>query len=288
MAQAQTISDSMRVIRTNQEMSQACHEAVKPIGLVPTMGGLHDGHLSLVDRARADNHTVAVSIFVNPAQFGDKDDLEKYPRDLEGDLELLRRHVVDLVYAPTVEDVYPEGFDTWVDVGPLANKLEGLHRPGHFRGVATVVSKLFNVTQPNRAYFGQKDGQQTVVLKKLARDLDMGVDVVVMPTIREADGLALSSRNVQLSPEQREAASVLYRALCRAHLLWTDGESNGDALRESAQETLRAEPRVDRIDYVSVADMTTLDELEQVEGRAMVSVAVQMGAVRLIDNIVLE
>ena len=284
----QTIPDSMRIISTNEEMSQACLEAVRPVGLVPTMGALHAGHLSLVDQARADNLTVAVSIFVNPTQFGDKDDLEKYPRDLMGDLELLRRHGVDLVYAPSVEEVYPPGFDTWVDVGPLADKLEGRHRPGHFRGVATVVSKLFNVTRPNRAYFGQKDGQQTVVLQKLARDLDMGVEVVVMPTIREPDGLAMSSRNVQLSPERREAAPVLYRALCRARMLWMDGERNGDALREAAQVELLAESMLDGIDYVSVADTAALDELEQVENRAMVSVAVQMGSVRLIDNIVLE
>ncbi|MEE8464937.1 MAG: pantoate--beta-alanine ligase, partial [Dehalococcoidia bacterium] len=199
----------MRVISTNHEMSQACREAVKPIGLVPTMGALHAGHLSLVDQARADNLTVAVSIFVNPTQFGDKSDLEKYPRDLVGDLEMLRLHGVDLVYSPTVDEVYPQGFDTWVNVGPLADKLEGLHRPGHFRGVATVVSKLFNVTMPNRAYFGQKDGQQTVVIQKLVRDLDMDVEVVVMPTIRESDGLAMSSRNVQLSPDQRQAAPVV-------------------------------------------------------------------------------
>ncbi len=284
----QTIPHSMRVISTNEKMAQACREAVKPIGLVPTMGALHAGHLSLVDRARADNLTVAVSIFVNPAQFGDDEDLEKYPRDLEGDLELLRRHGVDLVYAPTVDEVYPEGFDTWVDVGPLANKLEGHHRPGHFRGVATVVSKLFNVTRPGRAYFGQKDGQQTVVVQKLARDLEMGVEVVVMPTIREPDGLALSSRNVRLSPEQRQAAPVLYRALCRAYTLWMDGERHGDALRDVARGELQAESRVDGIDYVSVAGLETLDELEQIEGPAMVSAAVHMGPVRLIDNIVLE
>ena len=284
----QTIPHSMRVISTNDEMSRACREAVKPIGLVPTMGALHAGHLSLVDQARADNLTVAVSIFVNPAQFADNDDLEKYPRDLDGDLELLRRHGVDLVYAPTVEEVYPEGFDTWVNVGPLADKLEGIHRPGHFRGVATVVSKLFNVTRPGRAYFGQKDGQQTIVLQKLARDLDMGVEVVVMPTIRDSDGLALSSRNVQLSPERRQAAPVLYRALCRAHALWMDGERRGDPLREAALGELQSESMVDAIDYVSVAGMETLEELERIEGRAMVSVAVHMGPVRLIDNIVLE
>ena len=285
---AQTVPDKMRVIRTNKEMSQACREAVKPVGLVPTMGALHAGHLSLVDQARADNLTVAVSIFVNPTQFGDLKDLEKYPRDLEGDLEMLRDHGVDLVYVPTVDEVYPKGFDTWVDVGPLAEKLEGLHRPGHFRGVATVVSKLFNVMQPDRAYFGQKDGQQVVVIQKLARDLDMGVEVVVMPTIREPDGLAMSSRNVQLSADQRQAASVVHQALRRAYQLWIGCERNGDVLREAASQILQAEPMVDSIDYVSVAGMSTLDESDQVDGRAMVSVAVYMGAVRLIDNIVLE
>ena len=235
---AQTVPDKMRVIRTNKEMSQACREAVKPVGLVPTMGALHAGHLYLVDQARADNLTVAVSIFVNPTQFGDLKDLEKYPRDLEGDLEMLRDHGVDLVYVPTVDEVYPKGFDTWVDVGPLAEKLEGLHRPGHFRGVATVVSKLFNVMQPDRAYFGQKDGQQVVVIQKLARDLDMGVEVVVMPTIREPDGLAMSSRNVQLSADQRQAASVVHQALRRAYQLWTGCERNGDVLREAASQIL--------------------------------------------------
>ena len=283
-----TIKNDMRVISSNQEMSQACREAVKPIGLVPTMGTLHAGHLSLVEQASADNLTVVVSIFVNPAQFGDQKDLQAYPRDMEGDLNMLRRHGVDLVYAPTVDEVYPEGFDTWVDVGPLAGKLEGLHRPGHFRGVATVVSKLFNVTRPDRAYFGQKDGQQTVVIQKLARDLDIGVEVVVMPTIREPDGLAMSSRNVQLTSGQRFAAPVVYQALCQAHLLWTGGEKSGDALREAAKNVLEAEPMVDSIDYVSVASMTTLDEVELIDGRVMVSAAARMGPVRLIDNIVLE
>ena len=236
---AQTIPHNMRVISTNKEMSQACREAVKPVGLVPTMGALHPGHLSLVGQARADNLTVAVSIFVNPTQFGDKKDLQGYPRDMEGDINLLRQHGVDLVYAPKVEEVYPDGFDTWVDVGPLADKLEGLHRPGHFRGVATVVSKLFNVMRPDRAYFGQKDGQQVVVIQKLARDLDMGVEVVIMPTIRELDGLAMSSRNVQLTPEQRQAAPVVHSALCQAYLLWAGGERDGDKLRQAAQEILQ-------------------------------------------------
>ena len=278
----------MRMIRSSKEMSQACREALTPVGLVPTMGALHAGHLSLVDQARVDNVTVAVSIFVNPTQFGDENDLNQYPRDLDGDLDLLRRHGVDLVYAPTVDEVYPEGFDTWVDVGPLADKLEGLHRPGHFRGVATVVSKLFSMMRPDRAYFGQKDGQQSVVIQKLARDLDMGVEVVVMPTIREPDGLAMSSRNVQLSPEHRQAAPTVYRALCEAYRLWADGERNGDNLREAAKDILRAEPKINFIDYVSVASMSTLDEVPLVTGRAILSAAVHIGSVRLIDNLILE
>ena len=269
-------------------MSQACREALTPVGLVPTMGALHSGHLSLVDQARADNLTVAVSIFVNPTQFGDENDLNQYPRDLDGDLDLLRRHGVDLVYAPAVDEVYPEGFDTWVDVGLLADKLEGLHRPGHFRGVATVVSKLFSMIRPDRAYFGQKDGQQSVVIQKLARDLDMGVEVVVMPTIREPDGLAMSSRNAQLSPEHRRAAPTVYRALCEAYRLWADGERNGDNLRETAKDILRAEPGINFIDYVSVASMSTLDEVPLVTGRAILSAAVHIGSVRLIDNLILE
>ena len=285
---AQAIPHSMRVITTNEEMSQACREAAKPVALVPTMGALHAVHLSLSNQARTDNSTVAVSIFVIPSQFGDKKDLDKYPRDMENDLELLRRHGVDLVYAPSVGEVYPEGFNTWVDVGPLASKLEGLHRPEHFRGVATVVSKLFNLTRPTRAYFGQKDGQQAVVIQRLTVDLAMGVEVVVMPTIRDADGLAMSSRNDQLSPEQRFAAPVLYRALCQMYRLWSGGERDANVLRDAAGMILKSEPAVETIDYVSVADMSTLDELQVVESRVMVSAAVWMGAVRLIDNIVLE
>jgi len=278
----------MRVITSNKEMSKACREAAKPVGLVPTMGALHAGHLSLVDQARADNLTVAVSIFVNPTQFGDENDLNQYPRDLDADLDLLRQHGVDLVYTPRVCDVYPEGFDTWVDVGPLADKLEGLHRPGHFRGVATVVSKLFNMIRPHRAYFGQKDGQQAVVIQKLAKDLDMDVEVVVMPTVREPDGLAMSSRNVQLSPEDRKAAPEVYRALCQAYRLWADGERIGDKIKEAAKTVLQAEPRINSIDYVSVASMSTLDEIALIRDRAVLFVAVQMGSVRLIDNLVLE
>ena len=282
------IRDNMRVVNTNKQMSQACWEAAKPVGLVPTMGALHGGHLSLVDQARVDNGTVVVSIFVNPTQFGDQKDLSQYPRDLENDLDMLRQHGVDFVYTPSVHEVYPDGFDTWVNVGPLADKLEGLHRPGHFRGVATVVSKLFNVMLPDRAYFGQKDGQQTLVIQKLVKDLDMAVEVVVMPTIREPDGLAMSSRNAQLSPDDRKAASVVYRALCHAYGHWAEGERNSDNLKEAAKRILLTEPSIRSIDYVSVASMPTLEEVDLVAGQTILSVAVEMGPVRLIDNMILE
>ena len=282
------IPDNMKVVSTNKQISRVCREAAKPVGLVPTMGALHAGHLSLVDQARADNGTVVVSIFVNPAQFGDQNDLSQYPRDIESDLALLRQHGVDLVYIPSVQEVYPDGFDTWVNVGSLADKLEGLHRPGHFRGVATVVSKLFNVMRPDRAYFGQKDGQQAVVIQKLAKDLDMGVEIVVMPTIREADGLAMSSRNAQLSAGDRKAAPVVYKSLCNAYGRWAEGERNADNLKDAAKSVLLTESIIKSIDYVSVASMTTLDEVDLIDENAILSVAVEIGSVRLIDNMVLE
>ncbi len=276
----------MRVINSTSEMKRACCEATRPLGLVPTMGALHAGHLSLVDRARADNTTVAVSIFINPAQFGPGEDLSRYPRDLDADLDLLRHHGVGFVYVPAVSEVYPEGFETWVDVGPVADRLEGVERPGHFRGVATVVSKLFNITRAERAYFGQKDGQQTVVVRKLARDLDMGVEVVVCPTVREDDGLAMSSRNVRLDPEQRRAAATVFWALSQARELWGGGDVDADRLRAAVRDSLETQPLFQQIDYVSVADAETLRELETVEGPAMVSTAVRLGNVRIIDNII--
>jgi pantoate--beta-alanine ligase len=251
------------------------------------MGALHQGHLALVQRARQENDTVAVSIFVNPTQFGPQEDLAAYPRTLDRDLEMLRQAKVDLVFTPQVVDVYPPGFDTWVDVGRLGTRLEGAHRPGHFRGVATVVTKLFSLFRPDRAYFGQKDGQQVMVVCKLVRDLDLGLDIVVVPTVRDPDGLALSSRNVYLTPSQRRAAPVVYRALCRATELWQGGERNAQRLRQEVRRVLESEPLIESIDYVSVADATTLEELDTVQGRAMVSVAVQLGKPRLIDNIIL-
>ena len=279
------MTSQMRVLNSTSEMSRACREANGPLGLVPTMGALHAGHLSLVDRARADNATVAVSIFINPSQFGPGEDLSKYPRDLDADLDLLRHHGVDLVYAPDVSEVYSEGFETWVDVGLAADKLEGLERPGHFRGVVTVVSKLFNITRPERAYFGQKDGQQTVVVRKLSLDLDMGVEIVVCPTVREDDGLAMSSRNARLDPEQRRAAATVFWALSQARELWGGGDVDADRLRAAVRDSLETHPLLQRIDYVSVADGETLEELETVVGPAMISTAVRLGNVRIIDNV---
>jgi pantoate--beta-alanine ligase len=278
----------MKVIENIQEMSRACREAPRPLGLVPTMGALHEGHLTLIRQARRENAAVAVSIFVNPAQFGPQEDLAHYPRDLERDLGLLRRERVDLVFTPAPDAIYPPGFDTWVDAGALATRLEGAVRPGHFRGVATVVAKLFNLVRPDRAYFGQKDGQQTLVVRQLTRDLNLGVDIIVVPTVREPDGLALSSRNVYLTPEQRRAAPVIYRGLCLVGELWQQGVWDAEQLRQAARQVLESEPLIERIDYVSVADADTLEELNTIHGRAMVSVAVKLGAPRLIDNIILE
>ena len=278
----------MRVIHTVKDMRSICRIVERPMGLVPTMGALHEGHLALVRRAKQENRTLAATIFVNPTQFGPGEDLQKYPRDLEKDLDLLRNEGTDLVYVPDVEEVYPPGFDSWVEVSGLGDKLEGAHRPGHFRGVATVVAKLFNLIQPDRAYFGQKDGQQTAIVRKMVKDLDFGLDIVVVPTVRDSDGLALSSRNIYLTQEQRRAAPAIYRALCAASRLWGDGVKDGDRLRAEVLATLRQEPLLDSIDYVSVADAETLEELEQVEGRAMVSVAVRLGQTRLIDNVILD
>jgi len=269
-------------------MNQACRKARRPLGLVPTMGALHQGHLALVRQARTENATVAASIFVNPTQFGANEDLAQYPRDLEHDLDLLEHEGVELVFTPTPEAIYPPGFNTWIDVGEIGGKLEGAHRPGHFRGVATVVAKLFNIAQPDRAYFGQKDGQQTLVIRQLVRDLNLGLDMVIVPTVREPDGLALSSRNAYLTPEQRRAAPVIYQSLCRAKEDWREGNRDAESLRQTVRETLEREPLIERIDYISLADTTTLAELETVEGRTILLVAVKLGTPRLIDNIILE
>lgn len=255
------------------------------LGLVPTMGYLHEGHLSLVRRAREECDRVAASIFVNPTQFGPTEDLSKYPRDLDRDLSLLDAAGVDLVWTPDNETIYPPDFSTWVEVEGLTKPLEGAARPGHFRGVTTVVAKLFNAVQPQAAYFGQKDAQQAAVVRKMTRDLNFPVEIVVCPTVRETDGLAMSSRNSYLSPEERKSAVVLFRALTAAREAFERGERDAESLRKVMSATLASEPRA-RTQYVSCADYDTLEELGTVTGKALLSMAVFIGKTRLIDNFV--
>jgi pantoate--beta-alanine ligase len=276
----------MRTVATIAEVRAWRSDCVGRVGLVPTMGYLHRGHRSLLERARAENDHVAATLFVNPTQFAPTDDLTRYPRDLEGDTRLLESVGCDLLVAPPPAEVYAPGFDTFVDVGAVAGPLEGAHRPGHFRGVATVVLKLLNIVQPHRAYFGRKDAQQLGVIRRMVRDLDMPVEIVGCPTVRESDGLALSSRNSYLGPEDRAAATVLSRALRAAEALWSAGERDAETLRRSMRAVLAAEARA-RPDYVSVADPDTFVELDRVLGRALLSMAVRVGPARLIDNVIL-
>ena len=256
------------------------------VGLVPTMGYLHEGHLSLVSRAKAENQHAVVTIFVNPTQFGPNEDLSKYPRDLERDLDLLRPLGVDVVWTPTAEVMYPPGYQTWVEVEALTSPLEGAMRPCHFRGVTTVVAKLFNVTQPTKAYFGQKDAQQAAVIRRMVIDLNFPLEMVICPTTREADGLAMSSRNKYLNEAERKGATVLFRALSAAKALYEGGERNAEALRGKMKEVLASEPLA-QMQYVSCADYDTLQELDSVTGKALLSMAVYFRKTRLIDNFVL-
>lgn len=256
-------------------------------GLVPTMGYLHEGHLSLVRRARQENDRVGVSIFVNPIQFNNPGDLAAYPRDPEHDLALLRQEGVDLVWTPTPEIVYPANYQTYVEVEKITLPLEGAARPGHFRGVATVVAKLFNVFQPQRAYFGQKDAQQVAVIKRVVEDLNFKLDLVVCPIKREADGLAMSSRNTRLSPAARQSATCLYQALLAAKTAFERGERRAESLRAAMRSIIEATPLA-RPDYVSVAHPDTLAELAEIEDRALLSLAVFVDGVRLIDNMIIS
>jgi len=258
----------------------------QPLGLVPTMGYLHEGHVSLVRRARAECTSVGVSIFVNPTQFGPKEDLAAYPRDLERDLRLLDSAGVDLIWTPPVDELYPPGFQTWVTVEALSQPLEGERRPGHFRGVATIVTKLFNAFQPQRAYFGQKDAQQVAVVRRMARDLDFPIEIIVCPTVREADGLAMSSRNAYLDPDERRAATVLFRSLQASRRAFEAGETDAELLRQAMRQELAGE-RLARPDYVSVADVETLQELAGPVSQALLSMAVHIGRTALIDNLLI-
>jgi len=250
------------------------------------MGYLHEGHLSLIRRAREECDQVLVSIFVNPTQFGPKEDLAKYPRDLERDSKLIEPYT-DLLWTPTTEMMYPPGYQTWVEVEAMTQPLEGAMRPGHFRGVTTVVAKLFNAIQPHKAYFGQKDAQQAAVIRQMVRDLNFPIEVIVCPIVREPDGLAMSSRNVYLDSEQRKAATVLYRSLSAAKEAYENGENNADQLRQVMKDILASEPLA-QMQYVSCADYETLEELEVVNRKALLSMAVYFGKTRLIDNFVLE
>ena len=276
----------MRLVTSVEAARADVWPLARPLGLVPTMGFLHDGHMALVRQAREDNDSLVVSIFVNPAQFGPGEDFEAYPRDVESDLSKLREAGVDVVFAPSVEEMYRDGFETRVEVGRLGERLEGKSRPGHFTGVATVVCKLLTAVRPDKAYFGEKDAQQCLVVTRMAVDLDLGAEIVVVPTLRQADGLALSSRNAYLGLEEKRAAAVLYRALSLALELRNGGLTDADELRHRMRALIDAEPLA-TVDYVSVSDAATLEELSIVDGPARALVAARIGPARLIDNVAL-
>jgi len=276
----------MRVVDDLARLRQARSWMPGVFGLVPTMGALHEGHLSLVRKARAECDAVGVSIFVNPAQFGPQEDLARYPRNLKQDFELLEPLGVDLVWTPSPETVYEPDFQTWIQVEGVTAPLEGELRPGHFRGVATIVAKLFNAFLPAKAYFGQKDAQQVAVIRRMVRDLNFPVEISVCPTVREADGLAMSSRNAYLNSRERGAAAVLFRALSAARSLYLEGERDAGGLRAAARRVLDEEPMV-QVEYVSAADPDTMRELEGPQDRILLALAAKIGKIRLIDNFLL-
>jgi pantoate--beta-alanine ligase len=278
----QTIDDPSTI----QRRCESLRREGKSIGLVPTMGAFHEGHVSLMRRARTDNDIVVVSIFVNPIQFGRGEDFDSYPRDLSSDLAQAERVGVDLVFAPPVEAIYSKGFRTYVDVIELTEGLCGASRPGHFRGVTTVVAKLFNLVRPHRAYFGQKDYQQSVAVRRLAADLNFDLDIIVLPTVRESDGLAMSSRNIRLTPEERWAASVLYASLSRAEEQIRAGERSAKAVLDAIRAMIESEPLA-RIDYVALCHAETLQPLDRIDDPALLALAVRFGNTRLIDNLLI-
>jgi pantoate--beta-alanine ligase len=283
----------MEIINRRQRMASVTRklrrEEDKTIGLVPTMGALHDGHLSLVREARRMCDVVIVSVFVNPTQFGPAEDFERYPRDLTGDTTKLADYNVDYIFAPPVEEVYPRGFATYVNVEGLSETMEGAARPGHFRGVATILTVLFNIIRPDFAFFGQKDAQQTLVVKRLVRDLAFDLEVVVLPTVREQTGLALSSRNAYLTEEQHKAAAVLYRALAQAREVYNEGERGAKRLAETVRTQVDAEPLA-RLEYVGVVDAETMEKYDRIpEDRpVLIALAAKVGRTRLIDNIIIQ
>lgn len=277
----------MQLAKTIAELRDLRRQSSGSVGFVPTMGYLHEGHLALVRQARNENSTVVVSIFVNPAQFGPSEDLASYPRDLDRDLELLEEERTDLVFMPSDEEMYPRLFSSWVDVEKVTERLEEASRPGFFRGVATVVAKLFNIVQPTKAYFGQKDAQQAIVIQRMVADLNMNLEIVLVPTVRENDGLAMSSRNVYLNSEERQAATILFKALTLAKELWQGREKDADRIRHQMTSLIQKESLA-QIDYVSIADASTLAELKTVDRPALASLAIRIGKTRLIDNTILE
>lgn len=278
----------IRIPRIMQETSKGYLLKNKKIGFIPTMGALHEGHLSLVRRAKSENDVVVVSIFVNPIQFGISEDFNMYPRDMEGDMEKLQKEGADILFMPESKFIFPDSFSTYIEVKDLSDKMCGAFRPGHFKGVATIVCKLFNIVMPANAYFGQKDFQQTVVVKRIVDDLNMDLKIVVCPTQREADGLAMSSRNAYLNSEERRAAAVIYRALLSATELIKSGHSDVMAVKRTMYDMLKAEPLVSEIQYAGVYDTDTLMELNELKKQNLLAIALKIGATRLIDNIVVE
>lgn len=282
----------MEIINRRQRMTSVARkirrEQDKTIGLVPTMGALHDGHLSLVREARRMCDVVVVSVFVNPTQFGPGEDFEHYPRDLTKDTALLTDYNVDYIFAPTVEEIYPRGFSTYVNVEGLSEQLEGASRPGHFRGVATVVTILLNTVRPDFAFFGQKDAQQALVIRRLVRDLAFDTEIVILPIVREDSGLAISSRNLYLTPDEQKSATVIHRALVQAKAAYKEGERSAARIAEMIRHTVESEPRA-RLDYVTVADAETLERVDRVDERpTLIAIAAYIGKTRLIDNTILN
>ena len=282
----------MEIINRRQRMSSVARkirrEQDKTVGLVPTMGALHEGHLSLVREARRMCDVVVVTVFVNPTQFGPGEDFEHYPRDLTKDTALLTDYNVDYIFAPTVEEIYPKGFSTYVNVEGLSEQLEGASRPGHFRGVATVVTILLNTIRPDFAFFGQKDAQQALVIRRLVKDLAFDTEIVILPIVREDSGLAISSRNLYLTPDEQKSATVLHKALKQAKQAFKDGERNASRITDLIRQTVESEPRA-RLDYVTIADAETLEKLDRVDDRpTLIALAAYVGKTRLIDNTILN
>jgi pantoate--beta-alanine ligase len=282
----------MEIINRRQRMSSVARkirrEQDKTVGLVPTMGALHEGHLSLVREARRMCDVVVVSVFVNPTQFGPGEDFEHYPRDLTKDTALLTDYNVDYIFAPTVEEIYPKGFSTYVNVEGLSEQLEGASRPGHFRGVATVVTILLNTIRPDFAFFGQKDAQQALIIRRLVKDLAFDAEIVILPIVREDSGLAISSRNLYLTPDEQNSATVIHKALVQAKTTFKEGERNAHRIMDVVRNTIEAEPRA-RLDYVTVADAETLEKVDRIDERpTLIAVAAYVGKTRLIDNTILN